>query len=68
MGKGSLFFNILTFDWPKMPITFYFSDQDNGKSQKLHFTLFPNEAESLFPNVVRNSTNIGKQTLCFIWK
>lgn len=57
MGKNSLFFNILTFDWPKAPITFYFSDQDNGKSQKLHFTLFPNEAESLFPNVVRNSTN-----------
>ncbi|WP_286745782.1 hypothetical protein [Roseivirga sp. UBA1976] len=26
--KSSLFFNILTFDWPKMPITFYFSDQD----------------------------------------
>lgn len=57
MSKKSLFFNILTFDWPEKPITFYVSDKDNGKSQKLHFTLFPNEAEQLFPNIVRNSTN-----------
>ncbi len=55
--KQNLFFNILTFDWPTEPVNFYFSDTDNGKCQVLYFTLFPNEIGSLFPNLVRNSTN-----------
>jgi len=57
MGKNSLFFNILTFDWPKESVNFYFSDQDKERSHKLHFSLFPNQIEALFPSVVRNSTN-----------
>jgi hypothetical protein len=55
--KNSLFFNILTFDWPKESVTFYFSEQDKERSHKLHFSLFPNQIESLFPSVVRNSIN-----------
>lgn len=52
-----LFFNVLTFDWPKEPVTLYFSNESNDRCQELYFSLFPNEAESLFPGVVRNSTN-----------
>lgn len=53
----NLFFNVLTFDWPDKPVTLYYSDTDNGKCQELYFTLFPKEAETLFPEIVRNSTN-----------
>ena len=53
----NLFFNVLTFDWPDKPVTLYYSDTDNGKCQELYFTLFPKEAETLFPKIVRNSTN-----------
>ena len=52
-----LFFNVLTFDWPKEPVTLYFSNESNDRCQDLYFSLFPNEAESLFPGLVRNSTN-----------
>lgn len=57
MTDQNLFFNILTFEWPEEPVTLYFSDTDNGMCQELYFTLFPNEVEKLFPNIVRNSTN-----------
>jgi hypothetical protein len=55
--EQKLFFNILTFDWPQEPVTMYFSDTESQKCQKLYFTLFPNEIEQIFPNIVRNSTN-----------
>ncbi|WP_192347895.1 hypothetical protein [Algoriphagus sp. Y33] len=55
--EQELFFNVLTFDWPKEPVTLYFSNQSNDRCQELYFRLFPNEAESLFPGLVRNSTN-----------
>lgn len=58
--EPNLIFNILTFDWPTEPVTMYFTDQETDRSQKLHFTLFPNDAESLFPNLVRN----GNDFLC----
>ncbi len=53
----SLFFNILTFDWPAEPVTFYFSDTDKEKCRKLYFTLFPKEINSIYPDIVNNSTN-----------
>lgn len=53
----NLFFNILTFDWPAEPVNFYFSDTDNGRCNKLYFSLFPKEIESLFPQLRPNSTN-----------
>ena len=55
--EQKLYFNILTFDWPKEPVTMYFSRTESQKCQKLYFTLFPNEIEQIFPNIVRNSTN-----------
>ena len=52
--EQNLTFNILTFDWPEEPITFYLTDQETERSQKLHFTLFPNQLNGLFPNLLRN--------------
>ena len=45
----NLFFNILTFDWPKEPVKFYFTDKDPGFGTKLHSTLFPKEIRKIFP-------------------
>lgn len=53
----NLFFNILTFDWPKGPVNLYYSRTNQGTGQELYFTLFPNEVEQIFPGIVRNSTN-----------
>lgn len=55
--KQNLFFNILTFDWPKGPVNLYYSRTNQGTGQELYFTLFPNEVEQIFPGIVRNSTN-----------
>lgn len=55
--EQKLFFNILTFDWPKEPVTMYFSDTGYHRCHELYFTLFPNEIEQIFPNLARNSTN-----------
>jgi len=53
----NLFFNILTFDWPKGPVNLYYSRTNQGTGQELYFTLFPNEVEQIFPGIVRNSLN-----------
>ncbi len=52
----NLFFNILTFDWPKQPLTFYFSKEKNGKCQKLHSTQFPTEITKIFPGIEKGGT------------
>lgn len=49
-----LFFNILTFDYPKQAIDFYFSLDDNGSASRLHKTLFPKNISSIFPNITNN--------------
>ncbi len=46
-----LFFNILTFNIPKKPITFYFSKEKNGFSQEIYKTKFPTNIEELFPDI-----------------
>lgn len=45
-----LFFNILTFDWPKDPVTFYFYDELVPGSIKLHNSLWPTDIELIFPD------------------
>jgi len=55
--EPNLIFSILTFDWPTEPVIMYFTDEETDRSQTLHFTLFPNDAESIFPNLVRNGNN-----------
>jgi len=49
--KQNLFFNILTFDWPKGPVNLYYSHTNQGTGQELYFTLFPNEVEQIFPGI-----------------
>jgi len=52
--SDKLFFNILTFDYPKKAIDFYFSLADNGKASRLHKTLYPKNINSIFPNVTND--------------
>ncbi|MCX7549925.1 Piwi domain-containing protein [Xanthomarina sp. F2636L] len=46
-----LYFNIITFDLPDKPITFYFSKEKIGNAQKLYKTKFPTNIEDLFPGI-----------------
>lgn len=47
----NLFFNILTFDVPSVPITFYFSKKKIGNAQELYKNKFPKNIEELFPGI-----------------
>lgn len=46
-----LHFNILTFDWPEQPVTFYFSLTPNTRTVKIHRTLFPINISAVFPEI-----------------
>lgn len=46
-----LYFNILTFDIPNKPITFYFSKEKIGYAQEIYKTKFPSNIEDLFPGI-----------------
>ena len=54
MASNNLYFNILTFDWPKANIDFYFSSEDTGNCQRLYKTLFPSNIDSIFLNTTTN--------------
>lgn len=54
--QSNLFFNILTFDFPQENLTFYFSKEEISKSQKLHWSLFPNDIDTIFPNIHNDGT------------
>jgi len=56
MPNENLIFHILTFDFPKRNPVFYFSDTENGKCQKIHKSIFPNEIKSLFPKAGVNGS------------
>ncbi len=51
MSSQKLHFNILTFDWPKENLIFYFSKNDDGFSSRIHKTLFPKSISSIFPDI-----------------
>ena len=51
MKSQNLFFNLFTFSFPKKPVTFYFSKTPYVGSTPIHKFLFPNEIESVFPNM-----------------
>lgn len=61
----NLFFNILTFDWPKEPLTFYFSKEKQGRCTKIHKTQFPKEINKLFPDVEKDGIETLYTTLDF---
>ncbi len=46
-----LYFNILTFDIPTKPITFYFSREKIGYAQEIYKNKFPSNIEELFPGI-----------------
>ena len=54
MQEQNLFFNILTFDWPKQPVTFYFHEEEQDKFPRIHRSLFPKQIADIFPQVVTN--------------
>jgi len=46
-----LYFNILTFDIPNNPITFYISKEKIGYAQEIYKNKFPSNIEDLFPGI-----------------
>lgn len=56
MQNQHLFFNILTFDWPREKQTFYFSLEENGFCQKIDRSIFPVDIEDLFPGITTDGT------------
>lgn len=52
MKKADLYFNILTFDWPKEPLTFYFSTDKTVHSHKLGKYHFPDNISDIFPDIL----------------
>lgn len=56
MQTQSLFFNILTFDWPTAKVNFYFGLEEIGPCQRIHKSIFPNDIENIFPGVTTNGT------------
>lgn len=51
MQNQNLRFNILTFDFPEKEQTFYFSKEEVSYSKKLFKSAFPDEIETIFPDV-----------------
>jgi len=51
MSSQKLHFNILTFDWPKENLVFYFKKNDDGFSTRIHKSNFPNRISSIFPEI-----------------
>ena len=51
MEQQNLSFNILTFDWPKEPVKFYFNRAELKEYPRLHKRVFPNNIDSIFPGL-----------------
>lgn len=51
MKNSNLKLNVLTFAWPQVPFTFYFSESPSVICKKLHYTQYPDNIETLFPGI-----------------
>ena len=51
-----LYFNLLTFDWPKKPITLYFSVEKIEGSVSVYKSNFPNNVNDIFPYLGNEET------------
>lgn len=51
MAGQNLTFNIITFDWPKGKVKFYFHNQEQEKYPRLYKGLFPSAIATIFPNI-----------------
>lgn len=52
----NLYFNLIEFDWPKAPITMYFSLSESQYSKRIHKSAFPENIESIFPAIKSDNT------------
>lgn len=52
--KHNLFFNILTFNWPKNKIQFYFHKEEQSSYPRLHKRVFPNNIDSIFTGLTNS--------------
>lgn len=50
-----LHFNILTFDWPKKTVPFYFHREEPKQHSRLHRNVFPNAIDSIFPGLLSSA-------------
>jgi hypothetical protein len=51
MAAQGLTFNILTFDWPKGQVKFYFKNKKQEKYSRIFKGLFPPAFASILPNI-----------------
>ncbi|MEJ7830022.1 MAG: hypothetical protein WKF91_17565, partial [Segetibacter sp.] len=56
MPNQTLYFNILTFDYPEEDQVFYFSEKPIGLCTGIYKTLFPNNVEDIFPGITTDGT------------
>ena len=54
--KERLFLNLIRFDFPSEPVTFYFSRKKDRYLKELNHILFPVGVESIFPDVMKGDT------------
>lgn len=52
----NLFFNVVTFDFPKEPVVLHFSKTEQGRCHRIHWTLFPKNIESIFSGIKSDGT------------
>jgi hypothetical protein len=57
MQKQTLYFNILTFDYPKEEQVFYFSEHRIDRCNKIYKTQWPNEIEEILPGITEDSAD-----------
>ncbi|APY12515.1 hypothetical protein BWZ22_15380 [Seonamhaeicola sp. S2-3] len=60
-----LYFNILTFDIPNNPITFYFSKEKIGYAQEIYKNKFPSNIEELFPGIKEENSDFIYTTFIY---
>jgi hypothetical protein len=53
MSEETLFLNTLAFEFPKEPVTFYFSQEDRTDCRliRLNHLLFPSNIRNIFPTI-----------------
>lgn len=51
MPQQNLYFNILTFDYPKEEQVFYFSEHKLGTCTKIYKTQFPHDIDDILPGI-----------------
>jgi hypothetical protein len=56
---NNLYFNIITFDWPKAKMKFYFQNEEKSTYTRIYKSIFPANIASIFPNIPAIQKFIG---------